>query len=37
MEPWPFTGDLGFADHTTVFSMVFVNQMEKEKAFPPTS
>ena len=37
MEPWPFTKDLGFADHTTVFSMVLVNQIEKENAFSPTS
>uniref|UniRef100_A0A0A8ZC40 Uncharacterized protein n=1 Tax=Arundo donax TaxID=35708 RepID=A0A0A8ZC40_ARUDO len=36
MEPRPFTGDVGFADHTTVFSTVLVNQIEKEKAFPPT-
>ncbi|BAS73607.1 Os01g0668700 [Oryza sativa Japonica Group] len=37
LEPWPFTGDLGFADHTTVLFLLLVNQMEKEKAFPPTS
>uniref|UniRef100_J3L2Q6 Uncharacterized protein n=1 Tax=Oryza brachyantha TaxID=4533 RepID=J3L2Q6_ORYBR len=37
LEPWPFTGDLAFADHTTVFSLLLVNQMEKEKTFPPIS
>ena len=37
LEPWPFTGDLGFADHTAVFSTASVNQIEKVNAFPPAS